>query len=105
MCVRVHVCVCAQGQWSQWELSQQRIRTADNLKGRRAMYCGQRGMALKESLLLVFLSKGGRLIMRKARRKRIAEGDSDNCQQGGAPRKGWGGSQGVRQVGARECCG
>lgn len=64
-CVCSHVCVCAQGQWSQWELSQQRIRTEDNLKGRRAMYCGPRGMALKESLLLVFLSKGGRLSMRK----------------------------------------
>lgn len=64
-CVCVHMCVCAQGQWSQWELSQQRIRTEDNLKGRRAMYCGLRGMALKESLLLVFLSRGGRLSMRK----------------------------------------
>lgn len=63
--VCVFTCVCAQGQWSQWELSQQRIRTEDNLKGRRAMYCGLRGMALKESLLLVFLSRGGRLSMRK----------------------------------------
>ena len=101
--------VCAQRRWSQWELSQQEITAEDNLKGRRVMYCGQR-----ESLLLVFLRRGGRLSLWKARRRRIAERDTDSRQQGRDPQKGgaesWStprGSEGSGldgRWGAGQCC-